>query len=651
MPKTLVLCDCMGSQAIDTDVFSGLEALRCSRMHTSLCTTQLSAAAELIGSGDAIVACAQERDRFDEIADELDVDPPLCVDLRDRAGWSDEGDRAAPKMAALVADAMREPPPIKVLDVTSEGLCLILGDAEPAIAAAEKLAPHLGVTVLLNDEGEVPLHRGFDVAVGHLKSAAGSLGNFTVAIDRLRQVEPGGRGAFALQPPRDGGRTECDIILDLRGGTPLFAAPEKREGYLRADPGRPETVLDAILQASHLTGTFEKPLYLSLTESLCAHSRAEKTGCTKCLDVCPTGALSPAGDHIAVDAEICAGCGSCATLCPSGAISFDDPPASFLFDRIRRLADTYRRAGGTAPRLLVCDRDFGTGMIALSARFGRGLPADVIPLDLERVSGFGHAEMLAALACGFVAVDVLMAPTTEDEALKVEHELASALAGAAMPIRLLAPGDPDALSEQLYGAPCGRPVEQTISPVGNRRQVTHLAVKAIRGIPAEPIPLPANAPYGSLDIDIDACTLCLSCASLCPSGALGDNPDMPQLRFKESACLQCGLCVGVCPENALALRPQFDLSIAALNARVLHEEEPYECVECGKPFGVKSTIEKIVGKLADKHSMFATGDAARLIRMCDSCRINAQYASADNPFAAGERPRVRTTDDYIRKDH
>ena len=164
-----------------------------------------------------------------------------------------------------------------------------------------------------------------------------------------------------------------------------------------------------------------------------------------------------------------------------------------------------------------------------------------------------------------------------------------------------------------------------------------------------PIELPAGAPYGAVLVDTNACTLCLSCASLCPSGALGDNPDAPQLRFKEDACLQCGICSSTCPENAISLVPQLDLSSAALTDRVVHEEEPYPCIECGKPFGVKSTIERIVEKLEGKHSMFTNSDNARLIRMCDDCRIQAQYHSKDAPMFAGKRPATRTTEDYLRE--
>ena len=98
--------------------------------------------------------------------------------------------------------------------------------------------------------------------------------------------------------------------------------------------------------------------------------------------------------------------------------------------------------------------------------------------------------------------------------------------------------------------------------------------------------------------------------------------------------------------------PRLNLTDAALRQDVLHEEEPFACVECGALFGVKSTIERITAKL-EGHAMFADPEKLRMIQMCDNCRINAQFHSENNPFAEGERPRPRTTDDYLskRRDH
>ena len=70
--------------------------------------------------------------------------------------------------------------------------------------------------------------------------------------------------------------------------------------------------------------------------------------------------------------------------------------------------------------------------------------------------------------------------------------------------------------------------------------------------------------------------------------------------------------------------PQLDFRAATASARVLKEEEPFHCIRCDKPFGVKSTIERVIAKLEGKHWMFK-GQAQRLevLKMCEDCRVFA----------------------------
>lgn len=649
MSKTLLVCDCFGTQTVDFQTLSKTTGASCAGCHTSLCTTQLDVASAAILDGDVTIACAQEARRFSELAEELEAEQPQFVDIRDRAGWTEDSASTTPKMAALIADANLHDPTYKSVDVVSVGACMIMGPKDVALAAAEKLAETLSVTVLLATDSEVDPNPAYDTVVGTLHKTTGSLGQFHVKINAFQQSLVGGRGTPKLTAPRDGAVSECDIILDFTGGTSFFPAPEKRDGYLRADPKSSTAVDAAILAASHMTGTFEKPLYVRLETSLCAHSRAEKPACSNCLNVCPTGAILSAGEHVKIDPMICAGCGSCAAVCPSGAITYDKPTPDHLFRRITTLASAYRDAGGKDAVLLVHD-DHGAQMISLAARHGRGLPAHVIPMEVNALSGFGHAEMLSALASGFAHVNILLGPNTERDALDPQLALADAI--SANKITLLDVADPDLLSNQLFNQTHAKALDAPILPLGTRRQVARLSAKALNP-DIEKIALPEGAPYGAVVVDTEACTLCLACVSLCPSGALGDNPDLPQLRFQEDACLQCGLCSNICPEKAITLAPQLDLSDAAFTQTILNEEEPFACVECGTLFGVKSTVEKIMEKLAGNHAMFANPAAARMIQMCDGCRINAQYHSDNNPLAGGERPRPRTTDDYLskRKDH
>ena len=649
MSKTLLVCDCFGTQTVDFQTLSKMSGASCTGCYTSLCTTQLDVASEAISAGDVMIACAQEAHRFSELAEELEAEQPQFVDIRDRAGWTEDTASTTPKTAALIADANLPDVGYKSVDIVSEGTCMIIGPQDVALTAADKLADTLSVTVLLAPDSKIAPNSAYDTVVGKLHQATGSLGQFRVKINAFQQSLVGGRGMPNLTAPRDSAASECDIILDLTGGTSLFPAPEKRDGYLRADPKSSTAVDAAIFAASHMTGTFEKPLYVRLETTLCAHSRAEKPACSNCLNVCPTGAILSAGEHVTIDPMVCAGCGSCAAVCPSGAITYDKPTPDHLFRRITTLATTYRDAGGKDAVLLVHD-DHGAQMISLAARHGRGLPAHVIPMEVTALSGFGHAEMLAALASGFAHVNVLLGPKTERDALDPQLALADAI--SADNITLLDIADPDLLSDHLFDQTPSKALGTPILPLGTRRQVARLSAKALNH-DADKIALPEGAPYGAVVVDTEACTLCLACVSLCPSGALGDNPDLPQLRFQEDACLQCGLCTNVCPEKAITLAPQLDLTDAAFTQTILNEEEPFACVECGTLFGVKSTVEKIMEKLAGNHTMFANPAAARMIQMCDGCRINAQYHSDNNPLAGGERPRPRTTDDYLskRKDH
>jgi ferredoxin len=158
--------------------------------------------------------------------------------------------------------------------------------------------------------------------------------------------------------------------------------------------------------------------------------------------------------------------------------------------------------------------------------------------------------------------------------------------------------------------------------------VEHLRVESKAAIDAITLP-PRASPFGSLDIDTQKCTMCLSCVGACPSAALADNPSKLQLRFIEKNCVQCGLCASTCPEQAISLHPRLllaDEGRTRKESRVLNESEPYRCIRCSKPFGTLQAIELMVTKLG-MHAMFQ-GAAADRLRMCGDCRVIDIHSSS-----------------------
>ncbi|MGG5807856.1 4Fe-4S dicluster domain-containing protein [Falsiroseomonas sp. CW058] len=641
-----------------------------------LCGAQLDRFLAALGEARPVtVACTAQAPLFAQEAEEAGFARDLSfVNIRETAGWSAEAKAAGPKMAALIAAAAVPMPPTALVPLRSEGVALVLGRDEAALAAAERLSATLDVTVLLTGQAPVaPLRAAdFPVARGRAAGATGWLGNFEVVVDGYAMPRPSSRAAYAWGPGRDGARSRCDVILDLSGGAPLFPTHEVRQGYLRADPADAAAVERAVARAAEMVGEFDKPRFVTFDAALCAHSRNRRTGCTRCLDLCPTGAITPGKDSVAISAEICAGCGACAAVCPTGAAGYALPPSGALLQRLRTLLLTYREAcsdsplragGGEAPLLLVHDAH-GDALIDALARHGEGLPARVLPLRVNEVSQLDLAFVLSAFAWGAAQLRVLSRarrPHGIDGVLRNLDLGGQVLAGLGVPDHgapragTIETDDPFTLGEALAALPRrGLPFPPaTFIALGAPREVLRQAGRALaEGAQRRDavLPMPALAPFGEARVDVAGCTLCVACTSVCPTGALSANPEMPQLRFLEDACVQCGLCAATCPEGVITLVPRLNLAPESARIRVVKEEEPFPCEGCGKPFGVKSQIDRVTRKLTEGgHWMFRDPKRLAVLRMCENCRVFAATDGGVDPYAGPARPVTRTSEDYLRE--
>ena len=323
--------------------------------------------------------------------------------------------------------------------------------------------------------------------------------------------------------------------------------------------------------------------------------------------------------------------------------------------KIKTMLATYARSGGRDAALLLHSQQRGAQLLGdlgraaqlerASAGGTHGVPARVLPLALWHTSSLGIEVWLSAIGHGASQVWVLL---TDEEAPQYLDAIRAQMAVAQAILTGLGyqgehfgvlhardARDLAALDRDLQAVPAqsvSRSASFAWQP--NKRATLELALDHLmeqaphKAELAQTIALPASgSPLGALKLDKDACTMCLSCVNACPSGALLDNTDSPQLRFIEHNCVQCGLCVGTCPEKALALLPQLNLGAQRKQAVVINQMAPYACVRCGKPFGTLKAIEAMLGKLAG-HSMFQ-GEALERLKMCADCRVIDIYSASN----------------------
>ncbi len=506
----------------------------------------------------------------------------------------------------------------------SRGVVLVIGDRERTMSAAAALKQAgLEAAVLINGpepEGYIMVSMTEDelvAAQGAISECSGHLGHFVVRLE-------GKQGLVNLAREMRFKRDDFDLILDL-SPAPVIDIEVPPPGYYA--PASEAALERALAELPEMVGEYEKPKYFEYDPDICAHGERGLTGCSRCIDACPTDAIHSLGERIEVDPYLCQGGGSCATACPTGAIRYVYPPASHLLDGLRGLLRGYRERDGACPAVLFYS-EWGRNQLA---QWTDQLPESLLPIEVEDVGSVGLEVWLSALAYGAHQVWLLITdgmPAAISDELAQQLRLArEMLAGMGFePGRIAivsaADGAPTDVYENALGAAAG------FAGFDDKRTNIRLAMDHLYQYAPKhkkSVSLTAPAPFGEIKVNRDACTLCMGCVAVCPARALSDGEDMPRLTFIEANCVQCGLCANACPEDAIKLVPRFAYQPEVRSKpRTLHEEEPFHCINCGKPFATKSVMARMRQKLAG-HWMYRDPSQVRRLEMCEDCRIEDLY--------------------------
>ena len=665
-------------------------------VHHSLCRQEVGAFLKALdGSDSLVVACTQEGALFNELAEQSEkplVSPLRFVNIREVAGWTQEAKASGPKIAALLALAdMPEADPVPVVTYESQGRLLIVGAGVQAIPWAEKLSGALDVSVLCTEPSDLPLARQYPIYTGLVTKLDGYLGNFSVDWDLQNPIDPemctrcgacvevcpenaidlsfqidlnkckshracvtacASIGAISFDRMDRQRSVEFDLILDLRA-EPKMRMSQTPKGYFAPgkDPLDQALVVNQLLE---MVGEFEKPKYFVYNEKICAHGRNGKVGCSACIDVCSTGAISSLFKNgqgtVQVNPNLCMGCGACSTACPSGAMRYNYPSVAHQGKELKTIATVFATEAkkmnqALAPSLLLHTLKAGTQMIdglgrsahVLPKQF-EGLPSFVVPYGIEHIASTGLDLWLGALTYGFAEV-ILLLSGDEDPAYRATLEEQASLTNAILKAYgfderihlIMAKSSDDLLMvSQAMGVLRQRGSLTALCPPASfglsleKRETVEAVLEYLQKNAKTPLPetgvaLPSSSLLGGLTINKEACTLCMSCVGSCPEGALLDNPDEPKLSFIEKQCVQCGICVQTCPEHALTLAPRLQTVEQRKQRVVLNETEAFYCIGCGKPFGTLKMVDLMLTKLG-AHGAFA-GDAMNRLKMCGDCRV------------------------------
>jgi ferredoxin len=343
----------------------------------------------------------------------------------------------------------------------------------------------------------------------------------------------------------------------------------------------------ALDQAADILDRLESRPVVMATE-LCARQRHRLSTCTRCVDACPSGAISWQ-DGLQVDAEVCSGCGICAAVCPTGALETRSPANAELMVRVRRIAteqgsvafacpQTQTAFGGGQPWLSVdcigqIDESLIVGAVACGAKsvwlvdtacescpqgVGRAVASVVLRRSNELLDAFGIAPHIA-LRGDLPAAD---GPATGHRGAgqgmsrrglfkHLVHETA----------RL---GEVTADTVRRSGdARADPPVAKGKLPVALPDKRLHLlAALKLLGQPLKPVLTGTEDGLFARFELAEGCTACQMCAFFCPTGALTkvEEGGRVGLAFRSSACTNCGLCRDICYRDAARLTHQVDLT-------------------------------------------------------------------------------------------
>ncbi len=428
---------------------------------------------------------------------------------------------------------------------------------------------------------------------------------------------------------------------------------KKRTGVHLLSGAEGELLEATAQQVRELVGHFHKPEHVSYNPAVCAGGDKTVETCGRCISFCPYDAISRDSENplrMKVDHMACEGCGACVSACPTSALRFTEPSPQEIYARMSALLTSSQQEQTTdsPPVLLFHCEEMGRKVLEAAGEASLPYPASVLPVEVPCLRYVSEANLLAAISLGAAGVGLLgceSCPNGERELLFEKYELSRTVLQhfdlGPERVRILtaeagreaeAVGALNQFASELGEAPI-TPTWTTPRQTGNREMLSEVLSGFIEQTGKQPggVKLPPELPFAFAEVQDSGCTLCRSCANVCPTNAFKFSEEDSSLHFKHINCVGCGLCEQMCPENVITLHKQLCLEKDALSYQVVAEDEMIACAQCQKPYINRRALEAIESKLFGIESLQHTfsGKRQNILRMCPDCRAVSAMMEVD----------------------
>ena len=475
-----------------------------------------------------------------------------------------------------------------------------------------------------------------------LIAVEGRLGNLKITLEPDQILNGGSQKRFDLK---------ADQLIVLTKTHP--PGIKRRTGvHLLSGVGN-EILEETVRQVRDLVGHFHKPVHLTYDQDICAGGDKGMETCGRCISYCPYDAISRQTENrlrIQVDHLTCEGCGACVSACPTSALQFTEPSPQEIYARMAALLESSKeKQGNVEPPVIVfhCE-EMGRKVLETAGLVPLPYSPGVLPVEVPCLRYVSESNMLAAMSLGAAGVGLLGCedcPNGERELLYQKYDFTQLILqnfdldqDRVRIITAEAGQEADAVEainqfvSQLSESPMV-PNWTTPSQTLNRSILSDVLGDFIDQTGNEPgrISLSSELPFAFANINESGCTLCRSCANVCPTNAFRFEEESNSLHFKHINCVGCGLCEEVCPENVITIKRELVLEKQSLDYTLVAEDEMINCLKCKKPYINRRALEAVESKLFEIESLKNTfsGNRKNILRMCPDCRTVAAMMEVD----------------------